>query len=154
MGLDQFMTKETYVGAYYDFNKVEAKVEITVDGKPLNIDVSQLESVVERVGYWRKNNAVHKFFVEKVQDGIDECQKSLVAISQLKELRDKCKKALEFKDKASEILPTTEGFFFGGTDYDEWYFQGLEETVEIIDNALEGVDEDDFNTSFYYQASW
>ena len=148
------ITKETYVGAYYDFNEVEATVEITVKGKPLSIDVSKLETVVERVGYWRKASAVHKWFVEKVQDGVDECQKSYVEISQLEALRDECKKALEFKDKASEILPTTEGFFFGGTNYDEWYFQGLEETVEIIDNALEGVDEDDYNTSFFYQASW
>ena len=152
MGLDMYLTKETYVGAYHSFNNVEGKVEITIDGKPLNIDVSKLETIVERVGYWRKASAVHKWFVEKVQDGVDNCQKSYVEISQLEALRDECKNALKFKDKANEILQTTKGFFFGGTNYDEWYFQGLEATVEIIDNALENVDED--TDSFFYQASW
>ena len=29
------------------------------------------------------------------------------------------------KDEVHTLLPTTDGFFFGSTDYDDWYFDGL-----------------------------
>ena len=29
--------------------------------------------IMEMVGYWRKQNAIHNWFVENVQDGIDDC---------------------------------------------------------------------------------
>ena len=49
---------------------------------------------------------------------------------------------------AHELLPAQEGFFFGGTDYDEYYIQDLEDTVEICRRAL--ADDGDY----CYQASW
>lgn len=53
---------------------------------------------------------------------------------------------------AERLLPTTSGFFFGGTDYDEWYINALKETIEIIDKVLE---ETDFETQMiYYVSSW
>jgi hypothetical protein len=51
---------------------------------------------------------------------------------------------------AHELLPTQEGFFFGGTDYDEWYVQDLKDTVMQIDRAL-GLGEE---WNFEYQSSW
>src|ERR1700740_712435 len=33
------------------------------------------------------------------------------------------------KKLAHDLLPTQPGFFFSGTDYDEWYFYGLRETL-------------------------
>jgi hypothetical protein len=50
---------------------------------------------------------------------------------------------------AEELLPTTEGFFFGCTDYDEYYYQVLVDTKKILEEALK-FDEGDFE----YQASW
>jgi hypothetical protein len=37
---------------------------------------------------------------------------------------------------ASELLPTASGFFFGNNDYNEYYYQDLLDTKEIIENAL------------------
>lgn len=62
-------------------------------------------------------------------------------------------------EEAHELLPTTEGFFFGSTDYDEWYIQDLKDTVKALEPYLEK-DEDgkyrygNWETSFYYRASW
>ena len=51
-----------------------------------------------------------------------------------------------------ELLPSTEGFFFGSTDYDEYYLESLRETIEICDRVLETTD---FNTQMvYYCSSW
>ena len=41
--------------------------------------------------YWRKANAIHKWFVENVQEGVDDCGEYEVTVEQLTELRDLCK---------------------------------------------------------------
>jgi hypothetical protein len=48
------------------------------------------ETVVTEVAYWRKANAIHKWFVDNVQDGEDNCQESDIDIDTLKRLRDLC----------------------------------------------------------------
>ena len=154
MGLDMYLTKNSYVGAEYEHRNVKAEIEITIDGKPLNIDITKISSISERIGYWRIANAIHNWFVTNVQDGVDECQEAEVSLEQLTTLRDECKKVLEFKDKAHEIMPSAGGFFFGGTDYDEWYFQDMEYTVEILDKVLSETTEDDYEITFFYQSSW
>ena len=102
------------------------------------------------VGYWRKQNAIHQWFVDNCQNGEDDCRAAYVSREKLKELKALCKKVLKNKDSASEELPTTQGFFFGSEEYDEWYFQGLEETVEIIDRCLKMPAEWEFE----YHSSW
>lgn len=53
--------------------------------------------------------------------------------------------------KASKILPTCDGFFFGSTEYNEWYFSDLLETYCIINELLKVNEE---NYYIYYRASW
>jgi hypothetical protein len=67
------------------------------------------------------------------------------------ELRAMVEETLENKDKAVEYLPTVSGFFFGGTEYDDYYWHGLERTKLILDRAI-SLPEEDY--SFTYQASW
>jgi len=102
------------------------------------------------VGYWRKVNAVHSWFVDNCQGGEDDCRTSYVSREQLQELKDQCEKVIANPKDADELLPTQSGCFFGGTEYDEWYFEGLKETVEIVDRALAMPDEWEFE----YHSSW
>ena len=53
---------------------------------------------------------------------------------------------------AEELLPTTRGFFFGGTEYDQWYFEDIEDTIKQTTEILETTDFD--NEYITYQASW
>lgn len=108
------------------------------------------EEEIEEIGYWRKANAIHNWFVKTCQDGIDECKKTLVTKDQLQELLELCNRVIFNRELAEELLPTQGGFFFGGTDYDEYYFGDLEETVDIIEKALETPD----GYNIYYQSSW
>jgi len=138
----------------------------------------------KEVGYWRKANQIHNWFVENVQNGEDDCDYHReITISDFQSLRRLCKKVLDslnLKDGtiengytyengiktpileegkvatntelADELLPTCEGCFFGGTNYDEYYAEDLERTIKIIDKVLE---ETDFNTEMiYYCSSW
>ena len=105
------------------------------------------------VGYWRKANEIHNWFVQNVQNGIDECQPAPVSVAKLKTLRSTVNKVLKAAKKgdfslAESLLPTQSGFFFGGTDYDEYYIQDLESTLEILDKAIA------VGKPCVYQSSW
>jgi hypothetical protein len=58
----------------------------------------------------------------------------------------------ELEAKLEEIMPTQAGFFLGGTDYSPYYFQTVEETLEIVDKILEN---GDFDKEVYlYHSAW
>lgn len=104
-----------------------------------------------QVAYWRKSNQIHKWFVDTVQDGVDDCREAYVSRTKLKELVDLCQKAVDNKDSAEKILPTQSGFFFGGTDYDEFYWSDLNATIISLTRALTNTPDD---YEFYYTSSW
>lgn len=151
MGLDMYFTKNSYIGAKYEHNKVSGVIEIKKDGKEIPIQFNRVSTIIEEVGYWRKANHIHNWFVENCQDGVDECQTTEIYIEQLTDLLQVCKKVINNKDLASELLPTSKGFFFGGTEYDEYYFNDIEYTIKIIESLFK---EDNTNSSFYYHSSW
>jgi len=53
-----------------------------------------------------------------------------------------------------ETLPTVSGFFFGGTEYDEWYYDSLGYTIDTIKDALIGVEDENYGVTFHYESSW
>lgn len=113
-------------------------------------------SIWEEIGYWRKANHIHKWFVDHVQGGEDNCEKYEVTKTNLLDLKAVCEEVLSLKGKdegrIEEILPTTSGFFFGGTEYDEYYFSDVERTITIINDVLETTD---FEKELVaYQSSW
>lgn len=141
------------------------------------------KTIFEQIGYWRKANHIHNWFVENVQDGIDECDTYEVTKEQLEDLLNVCRKVLdgsklvkgkvvngqkyengkmvniyqdgeyiEDSSVAKELLPTTSGFFFGGTEYDEWYYKDVENTISIIENVLRTTDFE--HEVVMYHSSW
>lgn len=145
MGLDMYLRKRIYIAAEYEHRNVVAKVEITIAGREVKIDPKKIYEIVESVGYWRKANAVHNWFVTNVQGGKDECQESDVSIQDLKKLKAICENVLLTKDASA--LPPTGGFFFGSTEIDAGYFQDLEHTIEILKDL-------DPESEYSYRASW
>jgi hypothetical protein len=79
---------------------------------------------------------------------VDNCGDYYVSKHTLEELLDVCKKVEADHSLADTLLPSASGFFFGGTDYDEWYYNDIENTIKILESALEDGDE------FYYSSSW
>jgi len=148
MGLDMYLYKKIYVGANYEFNKITGKIELYRDGKLINVNLSKVSEIVEDCGYWRKANHIHKWFVDNVQDGEDNCAEYYVSKEKLKDLLKLCKDSLENKDMAQQLLPTSSGFFFGSTDYDEYYYQDIEDTIKIIEPLIES------DGDIYYHSSW
>lgn len=170
MGLDMYLIRKKK-----DVKKEEEKV------KEINW------SEVDEIAYWRKANQVHKWFVENVQDGTDDCGYYKVTQDKLQQLVDICNEILrqvelidgkvlladyhQSKDGKSEhikeygigkvidkpeiceqLLPTQSGFFFGGTEYDEWYYEDIRRTRDRLQAIIDLLEWNLYEV--YYGSSW
>lgn len=123
-------------------------------GLDMELYAVELDSRKTLSVYWRKSNAIHNWFVQNVQNGDDDCRSYMVTRSMLQELKKDCKEVLADKSKASDILPTYAGSFFGSGLYDDDYFLDLEFTVKEIDKLLEKQEKSLCETIFIYTSSW
>ena len=159
MGLDMYLSAKTYVSKHDYSQRREDEPVVTEKFKQLIKLFPELDNpecygfeVSRVVGYWRKANAIHNWFVENVQGGEDNCLSYRVCNEDLDNLRNVCKEVLTDRSQADTLLPSQSGFFFGSTDYDEWYYGDLEHTLTFLNEAL---DTDRFKDyDFYYQSSW
>lgn len=118
--------------------------------------------LMEEVGYWRKANHIHKWFVDNIQDGEDDCAWHREVTSEdLEELLAICKTIKSIvvmdgdfvtnPDDIADLLPTQSGFFFGSTEYDSWYMDSIDHTIDVITEIFNTVDD---NEMLYYRSSW
>ena len=156
MGLDMYLKGKVRFGG--------GAAEVSVVGKeePIFEDLKgKVETIEYELGYWRKANHIHNWFVTNVQDDIDDQKDYTVTKEQLVELRQLCKKLLKKKSarEAKELLPTTDGFFFGGTEIDKAYWWYVKETLKIVKAAIKFLDAGEADDSVYdcsviYNAWW
>lgn len=145
MGLDMYLTAERYI--WDDDGKINSIFPELPEGM-------RVKEVTAEIMYWRKANAIHKWFVDNVQDGEDECQKSYVSKEELQNLLETCKAVLANPNQAETLLPSQSGFFFGGNEYDGLYFENLKRTVEVLENVVPKLETDLRGWMFYYRSSW
>ena len=173
MGLDMYLYARKYVSKndYTNFNREDGvmppvreewKSLAALSPKGLMDNAQDFGgiSISYPVGYWRKANAIHGWFVNELANGEDECQEIPVDRGHLLILQDSCKAVLaapkdEMAEEAGEhSLEPTPGFFFGANEIDEWYIESLKDTIAMIDNVLSVIPEDNYDWQFIYQASW
>lgn len=155
MGLDMYLTGSQYVSPY-DFNKEDKEFSDAISATLGRFQENKFPvvGIDYRLMYWRKANHIHKWFVDNVQDGKDDCGRYYVDDTSLRELKTRCEEALQYEkansEKALEILPTQKGFFFGGTEPDEYYFQDIKDTLEAINKIIKA----GLSLDIYYESSW
>jgi hypothetical protein len=197
MGLDMYLEKINRKAIKFEeeLRKVDSWIEqeekknseLYQEMKPYIVkrgsDSYSYPSLSEEIGYWRKANHIHDWFVNNVQNGVDDCGTYEVTKEQLEELKSVCEtviassklvdgkvnggtswtkdtgevqiwddgKVMENSEVAEDILPTQAGFFFGATEYDEYYYGDVAKTIEFIDKAL-GTDFETY--AVQYSSSW
>ena len=165
MGLDMYLHAKKYVEKVnwqalqdndelsYDspeavFPKWNEIVEVA-DMKDVATDIYGVDVEVT-CAYWCKSNQIHKWFVDNVQDGNDNCGEYYVSLDDIEKLVLACDTAWVNKD--TSILPPESGFFFGSTDTDEWYWEQIRTTSKRLREILEDPTLQD--ASLFYQSSW
>ena len=150
MGLDQYLYAKRYASQFTN-PELNARIIELAEAQEFadsNWGITHLEVCV---GYWRKANAIHNWFVENCQGGEDDCREAYVGREQLFALLEMCEAIIANPSKASDLLPTRPGFFFGDTDYEEYYMECVTYTRNRIRQLLDKVPED---WDFYYSSSW
>lgn len=146
MGLDMYL----YAKKYFYSNDEKIK---KISKEFSEMEGFECKEIKFEVGYWRKANHIHKWFVDNVQRGEDDCEEYNVSIEKLEELLKLVKEVLENHNKAEELLPCQEGFFFGETEYNEYYFEDLNRTKEMLEKILRRI-KDGEGWDIYYSSSW
>jgi hypothetical protein len=175
-----YLSKRTYVKNWGHMSP-EERHEITVkkNGQEVStIKKERISEIIEEIHSWRKDNHIHSWFVNNIQDGEDNCREYYVPKNQLQELLDTCKTVKEslenttkkkiqveagtfngekiyeevetFEDTsvAEELLPRQSGFFFGNLLYDAYYLQSITETIDVLEECIKE------DGDYYYSSSW
>ncbi|HUE15396.1 MAG TPA: hypothetical protein VMR25_14615 [Planctomycetaceae bacterium] len=157
MGLDMYLKANVYLRGWNHSPAAEqanyAKA-IKLAGFKMEDACAESPSVYIEitVGYWRKANAIHRWFVQNVQEGRDDCGDYYVTDEKLDALLADCEAVIASPENAKDILPTGAGFFFGSTKIDEYYMGDLVRTVAIIKKVRAKFDQK--RLSIYYNSSW
>ena len=169
MGLDMYLEirKSEYCSKYHQDKGSDLALEYPKDITefiPNQTDLGISRQTNYEVGYWRKANHIHNWFMQNCAERdewdnpIDNCRPVEITVDKLEKLLDACKKVLADHSLAETLLPTQSGFFFGSTEYDEYYFGEIERTIEIIEPVLKfakhKLEIEDYVWEVYYQASW
>lgn len=83
--------------------------------------------------YFRKVNAVYRYFQDRLEDEAVEITRDDAV-----DIINKATTVLAERDESvsADILPTQGGFFFGSTDYDEYYYDCAREIVDEFSKLL------------------
>jgi hypothetical protein len=94
---------------------------------------------VEEVWVGRKENHIHAYFEGEVGE-MENCGYLRVEREHIERLVDRLKQVVADHEMAGAALPTQAGFFFGGTEYGEYYFNDVEAELEEFKVVLENWD--------------
>jgi hypothetical protein len=101
------------------------------------LDLPELEELVKKQveghyepydAYFRKVNFIFKYYEDRGK--MYDQYYAFTDASDIDDIIDRCERVLKNHDLANELLPTQSGFFFGGTDYDDWYFSDVKDCLK------------------------
>jgi len=138
MGLDMYLE----VGIYLSQESKERKAIVKMFPQMKGFEGPDIVNF--EIAYWRKANVIHKWFVDNVQDGVDDCKRYYVSKKKLETLLSIIDKIQKDCMLAGELLSPSE--------IDEHYWENLKYTESqltlILDNKFLK------NHDFYYSSSW
>ena len=165
MGLDMYLSARKYIEKL-DWKKVHEDMDLSYDSPEAQLpnfknivataDLADIAtdiygaSVSVTAAYWRKANQIHGWFVNNVQNGEDNCGEYYVSHEKLEELLNTCRQA--YLERNPSLLAPVEGFFFGGTDIDQYYWEDVKRTIDKLKKIVSNKQYPQL--SFYYSSSW
>lgn len=109
----------------------------------------------EEILYWRKANMIRSWFVNHTALLSDDDDVYIpISRETLELLKQDLEDTLNDYKLATVLFPTSSGFFFGSTDYDEYYWKDLEYTLEEVTKILDEDIVDWDNEVVEYYDNW
>jgi hypothetical protein len=170
MGLDMYLSKKTYV-KQWSHNKPEDQYEVSVKRGGVtypNIKPERVSYITEEIMYWRKANQIHGWFVNNCEERVPDVKyekvlgilnksetKTLQVVGGWKggEQYMVDHEVYDATDEIMELLPPTQGFFFGSDSIDQWYKETIVETIATLKEEL-SVPNEGYGSDYEYYASW
>ena len=112
-----------YTAKILDLPELEAKLEAEVK-----------EAYQEEDAYFRKVNFLFAYF-ENANKMIDQYY-AIVEKEDVEDIISRCERVLADHSLASELLPTQSGFFFGSTEYGNYYFEDVKDCLRQMKKYL------------------
>ena len=97
---------------------------------------------------YRKVNCLYAYFNDRLED--EQC---LVTKADVEDIIDRAKNVLLAHDEetSAQLLPTQSGFFFGSTEYDEYYYDDIADVYKQFTKYLEDWTDDTIGWVYF---SW
>ena len=89
------------------------------------------------LGYFRKHNNIHKWFVNNIQNGVDDCGRYEVSLSKIKELKELCEKIMSFVTKETPAPKFIEDL--NGIKHEVWQVDNYTITEEGLEFVKENL---------------
>lgn len=116
--------------------------------------INSVMDAMEEVGYWRKANQIHGWFVENVQGGVDDCGYYKVSKQDVEDLLSLCNQVLNIFEKATPELGKVmigsqlidgvwEPIYKSGTVYKNLDVETIKELLPPVDGFFFGKTEID-----------
>jgi hypothetical protein len=98
--------------------------------------------------YYRKVNFLYAYFADRLEG--EQC---IVTLDDCKKIIKYAETILETKDIdiAKKLLPTQSGFFFGSTEYDDYYFEDVRDVLEQFSEYIDDWTDDTIGWVYF---SW
>ena len=103
----------------------------------LDISLNIRNRTSSEIAYFRKVNFLVKFMESYYGKVVENCVPLEINKEVILELKNRCIKVLKDHTLAKELLPTQEGFFFGSTNYNEFYYKDVSSVLNKCDEILE-----------------
>lgn len=150
MGLDMYLEATRYVAPSDTQTEsvrraIGAAIGFVPPKERPGQDASLLEisGVTVRVGYWRKFDALHQWFVNNTQQGHDDCRAAFVSVDTLVELEEQLEQVSDDPQSASEHFTA---------DIDETLEESdVDYTLTILHHAKRLQEQ---GWDIHYRASW
>lgn len=135
MGLSMYLYKELYISDFQGKTSLLEPIKNLIGAKDETGNFKHVIVYVPAI-YWRGIHSIHKWFVDNVQNGCDNCATYHVETDQLKELLEMVRERLKDKpDKMSHAQMSE-----------------MERTRRELEREIRVAEEE--GCSFTYRASW
>ena len=92
----------------------------------------------KELAYFRKINFLIPFIEDYYNINLENCKDVEIDKECIEELLIRCNEVLADNSLAEKLLPTEAGFFFGDTEYNEFYFNNVKQVRDkCVDLANE-----------------